>query len=257
MPVTTQEVKRTLKSVAKLQHDITHEIRETELALAALRKDEEKLSALVGSSVSMSHIVHTADVRTRAMLSSTPGRAPRVRSSGAKRIDWSLVLAKLPTAFVAADVKKASGKNKPSEIFAAITRWIDSGLAVKKARGEYVKKAANEHKASTPTPKKAGKSRPVKAKKAVKPWIPPGTKVLTRPHGGGQPFKPTRVKLDGGKIVKAVAKKKTVKAVRKSGRAHRETLREGAMSVSRQIIADMASHEPEQAPAMSDNDGNV
>lgn len=55
------------------------------------------------------------------------------------RIDWRAVLSKLPKQFRAADVRKVRGltEKKSSEIFAAITRWIEAKLVKRKERGVY------------------------------------------------------------------------------------------------------------------------
>jgi len=49
------------------------------------------------------------------------------------------VLSALPKQFKAADVRNVRGlkQKRPSEIFAAITRWIDAGAARRRARGVY------------------------------------------------------------------------------------------------------------------------
>jgi hypothetical protein len=95
-----------------------------ESELARLKRDEEAVGSIAG----------TQD-----------GRAPRAaggrgRGSGG-RIDWRDVLAQLPKQFKASNVRQARGlKNKrSSEIFAAITRWIEAGLAKRKTRGLYQK----------------------------------------------------------------------------------------------------------------------
>jgi hypothetical protein len=60
---------------------------------------------------------------------------------GGGRINWRKVLAKMPKQFKASDVRRFRGlkDKRPSEIFAAITRWIDAGLAKRKTRGLYEK----------------------------------------------------------------------------------------------------------------------
>lgn len=56
-------------------------------------------------------------------------------TKGASRIDWRVVLSKLPKQFKAANIRsERSLRHKPSaQIFAAITRWIDAGLVKRKA----------------------------------------------------------------------------------------------------------------------------
>ena len=55
------------------------------------------------------------------------------------RVNWRNVLSALPKQFKAADVRNVRGlkQKRPSEIFAAITRWIDAGAARRRARGVY------------------------------------------------------------------------------------------------------------------------
>ena|SRR5215469_399637 len=101
--LTLQEVQRRIQS------------RETELT--TLHQQEQKLQSFIGQ---------------RAKES-----APDGGSRG--RIDWRAVLSKLPKQFTAADVKKVRGlaQKKSSEVFAAITRWIDAKLVKRKERGVY------------------------------------------------------------------------------------------------------------------------
>lgn len=56
----------------------------------------------------------------------------------AGRTDWSAILDKLPKAFVAGDVQ-AVRPGAPTEIFAAITRWIKAGTVERAGRGKYRK----------------------------------------------------------------------------------------------------------------------
>jgi len=102
------------------------QISEKENELKRLREEQSRLSQLVGASVGM-----------RRGRPAGGGGAPT--TGGAGRIDWRVVLKQLPKQFRASDVRDVRGlKNKrPSEIFAAITRWIDAGLAKRKARGVY------------------------------------------------------------------------------------------------------------------------
>ncbi|HVN63132.1 MAG TPA: hypothetical protein VMT58_00735 [Candidatus Binataceae bacterium] len=57
------------------------------------------------------------------------------------RINWRTVLSQVPKQFKASDVRAVRGLKgkRPSEIFAAITRWIDAGLVKRKSRGMYEK----------------------------------------------------------------------------------------------------------------------
>jgi hypothetical protein len=75
----------------------------------------------------------------RQSSSTTSASAGRAIRGG--RIDWRAVLEQLPKQFKAADVRmvRAIKDKRPSEVFAAITRWIEMGSARRKARGLYEK----------------------------------------------------------------------------------------------------------------------
>jgi hypothetical protein len=112
--------------LAKLRKDI----RTKEIELARLKRDEESLGRLAG----------------RGSVSGGGARGPRAAASasgggGGGRINWRSVLAQLPKQFKASNVRQVRGlkDKRPSEIFAAITRWIDAGLAKRKTRGLYEK----------------------------------------------------------------------------------------------------------------------
>jgi len=109
--------KRTGQLLAKLRGVI----RSTENELARLKKDEAMLSTLAGE---------------RAVASRRPvGLRPRRTS----RINWTNVLGQMPSQFRARDVRKIRGvqNKRSSEIFAAITRWIEAGSVKRKKRGVY------------------------------------------------------------------------------------------------------------------------
>jgi len=97
------------------------QIRATEGEIARLRKEEAKLLGLTGQSGN----------GTRAA-----GR-PSARRRG--RIDWSSVLQRMPKQFKASHVRGVRGlkDKRSSEIFAAITRWIEAGSVKRRARGVY------------------------------------------------------------------------------------------------------------------------
>ncbi|HEY2524039.1 MAG TPA: hypothetical protein VGI29_03195 [Candidatus Binataceae bacterium] len=105
------------------------EIRAKETELAQLRRDEESLGRLAGG----------------RSTGASAARAPRAASGGGGggggRINWRKVLEQLPKQFKAANVRQVRGlkDKRPSEIFAAITRWIEAGLAKRKNRGLYEK----------------------------------------------------------------------------------------------------------------------
>lgn len=99
------------------------EIRTKEAELERLREDESRLGMLTGKE-------------------SAPARAARSSRRGAGgggRIDWRAVLEQLPKQFKASDVRGVRGlkAKRPSEIFAAVTRWINGGMVKRKARGMY------------------------------------------------------------------------------------------------------------------------
>jgi len=104
------------------------EIRAKETELAQLKRDEESLGRLAGG----------------RSTGASAARAPRAAGGGGGgdgRINWRKVLEQLPKQFKASNVRGVRGlkEKRPSEIFAAITRWIEAGLAKRKTRGLYEK----------------------------------------------------------------------------------------------------------------------
>src|SRR5215469_11317139 len=99
------------------------QIRAKENELQRLKQEEARLSNLLGSG---------GRVRPAAKAAAGGGAGPG-------RINWREVLKQMPKQFKASDVRKVRGlkSKRPSEIFAAITRWIDAGLAKRKKRGIY------------------------------------------------------------------------------------------------------------------------
>ena len=122
-----RQVRRQAGTVlAKLRKDI----RAMEAELARLKHDEDLWERLAG----------------RGSARGAVARAPRAASAGGGgggggRINWRSVLAQLPKQFKASNVRQVRGlkDKRPSEIFAAITRWIEAGLAKRKTRGLYEK----------------------------------------------------------------------------------------------------------------------
>ena len=122
-----RQVRRQAGAVlAKLRKDI----RAMETELARLKHDEDLWERLAG----------------RGSARGAVARAPRAASAGGGgggggRINWRSVLAQLPKQFKASNVRQIRGlkDKRPSEIFAAITRWIEAGLAKRKTRGLYEK----------------------------------------------------------------------------------------------------------------------
>ena len=105
------------KQARTLLLNLRKDIRSKESILNKLREEERRLGALIGQRGSVKAI-----------------------SSGARgRVNWRSVLSALPKQFKASDVRNVRGLKgkRPSEIFAAITRWIDAGAATRKARGVY------------------------------------------------------------------------------------------------------------------------
>lgn len=106
--------------VANLQK----EIRAKEMELKQLKQEEASLGQLTG---------RVARASTGGGGGGGNGRV------GRGRINWRAVLDQLPKQFKAAhirDIRGLKGK-RPSEIFAAITRWIDAGTVKRRARGLY------------------------------------------------------------------------------------------------------------------------
>jgi hypothetical protein len=112
------------RRVRDLLVNLRSEIRSKQAVLRRLKEEESKLSALTGRGGSY-------------------GAEPAPRGGGTggarARIDWRSVLERLPKRFRASDIRTVRGlKNKrSSEIFAAITRWIESGAVKRKDRGLY------------------------------------------------------------------------------------------------------------------------
>lgn len=120
IPSAIRQVQHQLRSVlAKLRQDI----RVQEIELAQLKRDEASLGRLAG---------HSA---TRG------GAAHGPRPAGGGRTNWRKVLEQMPKQFKASNVRKVRGleEKRPSEIFAAITRWMDAELVKRKTRGLYQK----------------------------------------------------------------------------------------------------------------------
>jgi hypothetical protein len=113
------------KQAQQLLADLRSEIRSKEAELRRLKEEESQLSSLIG------------------LPAKTEGRsaATRVARVGTARIDWGRVLEQMPKQFKAGDVRKVREvANKcPTEIFAAITRWIEAGVVKRKERGLYAR----------------------------------------------------------------------------------------------------------------------
>lgn len=108
-----QKVRRQALSVL---NELRREIRGKEAELQRLRIEESSLSRI-------------AD-----------GGHGGVNGRGARtRIDWSVILQQMPQQFKAGNVRaiREVKSKRASEVFAAITRWIDAGVVKRKARGLY------------------------------------------------------------------------------------------------------------------------
>ncbi|HUY38213.1 MAG TPA: hypothetical protein VMV13_05250 [Candidatus Binataceae bacterium] len=89
----------------------------------------------------MSRLIGGGAAAGAGRITAAPARAIASvrRGGGGGRINWREILSQLPKQFKASDVRGVRGLKgkRPSEIFAAITRWIDGGMAKRKARGLY------------------------------------------------------------------------------------------------------------------------
>jgi hypothetical protein len=113
-----------------LLQNLRKDIRAKEAELKRLREEEARFGRLVGGPGA-----------ARQAASNGAGTAARGRpsASGSGRINWREVLEQVPKQFNAADVRSIRGLKgkRPSEIFAAITRWIEAGSVKRKSRGLY------------------------------------------------------------------------------------------------------------------------
>lgn len=110
------------KQARALLASLRNEIRAKEADLRGLKDQESQLSALAGQ-------------RT-GVVSKTPSGRP---AGAGTRINWMTVLEQVPKQFKASDIRVIRGlkDKRPSEIFAAITRWIEAGIVKRKDRGVY------------------------------------------------------------------------------------------------------------------------
>jgi len=114
----TSAFRQVQQQARALMVNLRKEIRTKEIELRRLKEEESRLSTLIGG---------------RASLGVTTNRG--------SRLNWLSVLEQLPRQFRASDVHKINGleRKRASEVFAAITRWIQMGSARRKARGIYEK----------------------------------------------------------------------------------------------------------------------
>jgi hypothetical protein len=113
---------RLQKQARELLVGVRREISSKEADLRRLKKEESQLSTVTGQR------------RTEEAKSPSNGSA-----GVTPRINWGTVLEELPKQFKASQVRSVRGlKNKrSSEIFAAITRWMEAGSVKRKKRGLY------------------------------------------------------------------------------------------------------------------------
>jgi hypothetical protein len=122
----TSALRQVQKQAQAILISLRKEIRAKEQELLHLRNQEANLGRLTGPGAT----------RTAA-AAKVPAAAARGSRGG--RVNWRTVLEQLPKQFKAAhirDIRGIKGK-RPSEIFAAITRWIEAGIVKRKARGLY------------------------------------------------------------------------------------------------------------------------
>jgi hypothetical protein len=125
---------------------------QTAKALAPLLKEiarrEQELAVLKGEAARWKSVVRGQAKTTNAAVAAR--RAPGAKK---RRLDWSAILADLPTKFTAKDVAEKTGKPM-EQVYAGVARWVKDKKA-KKGKGGY-------QKAPTPTParsrEKAGAS---------------------------------------------------------------------------------------------------
>ena len=110
------------KQALQLMVNLRGEIQAKEGDLRRLKAEESKLVAVVD----------------QQGLSESNG-AGNTTSGSTRRINWSVVLEKLPKQFKASDIRavREVTSKRPSELFAAITRWMEAGAVKRKDRGLY------------------------------------------------------------------------------------------------------------------------
>ena len=120
-----EQVKRQARA---LLITLNAEIRNKETELKQLKEEADALSRLSGAP--------RMAARSAAPAAAAPAPASARRGG---RINWSAILQQLPKQFKASDIRQVNiVKNKrPSELFAAITRWIEAGLVKRRTRGVY------------------------------------------------------------------------------------------------------------------------
>jgi len=124
MPRRTQSTSGVSSAFVQIQRqarmllsNLRKQIRSKEVELRRLKEEEVRLGGLTGR----------------------PAAAAAGGGVGRGRINWRAVLSQVPKQFKASDIRRVRGlrDKRPSEIFAAITRWIEAGLVKRKNRGQY------------------------------------------------------------------------------------------------------------------------
>ena len=128
----TSALEQVQRQARSLLGNLNKEIRAKETELHRLKQEESRLGMLIG---------RRQVGRPRALGGGSGAGGGGGRRGG--RINWREVLKQLPKQFKASDVRTVRGLKgkRPSEIFAAITRWINAGSAKRRARGVYEKVA--------------------------------------------------------------------------------------------------------------------
>jgi hypothetical protein len=108
---TTSAIEEVQKQIRQLLSNLGSQIRSTEADLRRLKKTELTLSDLAGM-----------------QRTSRGGRVTTRRVGDGARINWGSVLKEMPRQFEASDIRKVRGlkDKRPSDLFAAITRWTQA-----------------------------------------------------------------------------------------------------------------------------------
>jgi hypothetical protein len=128
------------KSRASVSSALVQVQKQAQAILVSLRKEirakEQELLDLKNQVSSLGHLAGGRGARPAARAAKQQARARRSRGG---RVNWSTVLEQLPKQFKAMNIREVQGikGKRPSEIFAAITRWIEAGSVKRKARGLY------------------------------------------------------------------------------------------------------------------------
>jgi hypothetical protein len=133
----TSAFSRVQKQARELLVGVRREIRFKEADLRRLKKEESQLSAI------------TSQRGNKEAKSASGGSA-----GATARINWGTVLEQLPKQFKASHIRTVRGlkKKRSSEIFAAITRWMEAGAVKRKERGRYERmQQSQERRRKKPT----------------------------------------------------------------------------------------------------------